>query len=119
MWVNRGTFGIPSHILPFRAGTPLRAFSDTLRYATGDAKVSSLRALPPLFVARSARSSPPLSAKTCDGLGALARFARLCRLLRLIALPLRAGTPLRAFSDTLRYASGDAKISPLRALPPL
>ena len=48
MWANQGSFGIPSHILPFRAGTPLRAFGDTLRYATGDAKISPLRALPPL-----------------------------------------------------------------------
>ena len=48
MWVNRGSFGNPSHNLPFRAGTPLRDFSDTLRYATGDAKISPLRALPPL-----------------------------------------------------------------------
>ena len=48
MWVNRRSFGNPSPFLPFRAGTPLRAFSDTLRCATGDVKISQLRALPPL-----------------------------------------------------------------------
>ena len=102
---------------------------------------------PSPFVARSARSSPPLSAKTCDGLGSLARFACLCRqlrllvapqaaktcdglgslaliaclcrLLRLFALPLQAGTPLWVSCVTFRYAHGDTRHPALRASLPL
>ena len=59
MWINRGSFGIPSLILPFRAGTPLRAFCDSLRYATGGAKGSSFRALPPLLAVGGRLSALP------------------------------------------------------------
>ena len=53
MWVNRGSLGIPSPLLPFRAGTPQKSASDPLRYSSGDASNrlgAGLRPSPTFFV---------------------------------------------------------------------
>ena len=114
MWVNRGSFGIPSHILPFRAGIADFGYCDSLRYSSVG---------PPLLFGRCYSQSPLCPPSTLSGWGQACgpppHYLSTTAYPSAYNLPFRAGTPRRAFSDTLRYAAGDAKISPLRALPPL